>query len=149
LTAARRLIDSLHGTYGGFLDAFVLDALYANGPVMTQLTGYGYGGFIVLKKEKNEPLKDALALWQIRGLCEKYKDSDRQEQVESWDVDEIETLDTTKAKSAQYVPRSPNRAKIHRPGASPSSGRAARAPARCPNGATDHPFALAYRKHRI
>jgi len=27
LTAARRLIDSLHDTYGGFLDAFVLDAL--------------------------------------------------------------------------------------------------------------------------
>ena len=38
LTAARRLIDSLHDTYGGFIDAFVLDALYANGPVMTQLT---------------------------------------------------------------------------------------------------------------
>src|SRR6266436_9496302 len=43
LTAARRLIDSLHDTYGGFIDAFVLDALYANGPVMTQLDGYGYG----------------------------------------------------------------------------------------------------------
>jgi SEC-C motif len=37
LTAARRLIDSLHDTYGGFINAFVLDALYANGPVMTQL----------------------------------------------------------------------------------------------------------------
>jgi hypothetical protein len=37
LTAARRLIDSLHETYGGFIDAFVLDTLYANGPVMTQL----------------------------------------------------------------------------------------------------------------
>jgi len=39
LTAARRLIDSLHNTYGGFINAFVLDALYANGPVMTQLAG--------------------------------------------------------------------------------------------------------------
>jgi hypothetical protein len=47
LTAARRLIESLHRTYGGFIDAFVLDALYANGPVMTQLDDYGYGGFIV------------------------------------------------------------------------------------------------------
>jgi hypothetical protein len=27
LTAARRLIDSLHDAYGGFSDAFVLDAL--------------------------------------------------------------------------------------------------------------------------
>src|ERR1700739_3498235 len=67
LTAGRRLIDSLHETYGGFIDAIVGDALYANGPVMTQLTNYGYGGFFVLKKENNEPLKEALSLWQIAG----------------------------------------------------------------------------------
>src|SRR5207249_1191108 len=65
LTAGRRLIDSLHETYGGFIDAIVGDALYANGPVMTQLDNYGYSGFLVLKKEKNEPLKDALTLWEI------------------------------------------------------------------------------------
>src|SRR5260370_7242980 len=65
LTAARRLIDSLHHTYGGFIDAFVLDALYANGPVMTQLDHYGYGGFLVLKKENNKPLKQTLRLRQI------------------------------------------------------------------------------------
>jgi len=51
LTAAKRLIDSLHKIYGGLIDAFVCDALYANGPMMTQLTNYGYGGFLVLKKE--------------------------------------------------------------------------------------------------
>jgi hypothetical protein len=44
----------------------VLEALYANEPVMTQLTDYGYGGFLVLKKEKNEPLKEALTLWDCR-----------------------------------------------------------------------------------
>ena len=98
LTAARRLLESLHDTYGGFVDAFVLDALYANGPVMTQLTDYGYGGFLVLKKEKNEPFKEALTLWQMHGPCEKYEDPDRQEQVEFWDVDEIETLDTYQGK---------------------------------------------------
>ena len=69
LTAARRLIDSLHDTYGGFIDAFVLDALYANGPVMTQLTNYGYRGFLVLKKQKDEPFKEALTLWQMHGPC--------------------------------------------------------------------------------
>jgi hypothetical protein len=98
LTAGRRLIDSLHDTYGGFIDAFVLDALYANGPVMTQLDPYGYGGFLVLKKENNEPLKEALTLWQIQGSCEKYEDPDRKEQVQFWDVDDIETLDTYKGK---------------------------------------------------
>jgi hypothetical protein len=98
LTAARRLIDSLHETYGGFIDAFVLDALYANGPVMTQLTDHGYGGFLVLKKEKNEPLKDALTLWEIQGRCEIYDDPDRKEHVEFWDVDDVETLDSYKGK---------------------------------------------------
>jgi hypothetical protein len=51
LTAARRLIDSLHDTYGTLIDAFVLDALYANGPVRTLLDQHGYGGFLVLKKD--------------------------------------------------------------------------------------------------
>lgn len=98
LTAAHRLIDSLHETYGRFLDAVVLDALYANGPVMTQLDDYGYGGFLVLKKENNEPLREALALWQHQGPCEKYDDTERQEQVQFWDVDDIETLDSYKGK---------------------------------------------------
>ena len=98
LTAGRRLIDSLHDTYGGFIDAFVLDALYANGPVMTQLTAYGYGGFIVLKKEKDEPLKEALTLWQIEGPCEQYEDADHPEQVQFWDVDDIDTLATYEGK---------------------------------------------------
>src|SRR3989442_11353677 len=40
LTAARRLLDSLYQTYGGFIDAIVVDALYANGPWMTQLDAY-------------------------------------------------------------------------------------------------------------
>jgi hypothetical protein len=94
LTAARRLLDSLHQTYGSFIDAVVVDALYANGPWMTRLDDYGYGGFMVLKKENNEPLQEALALWQGQGPCESYQDSESQEQIEFWDADEIETLDT-------------------------------------------------------
>jgi hypothetical protein len=98
LTAGRRLIDSLHETYGSFIEAIVCDALYANGPVMTQLTNYGYGGFLVLKKENHEPFKDALTLWQIEGPCEKTEDADGKEQVQFWDVDNIETLSTYEGK---------------------------------------------------
>ena len=98
LTAARRLIDSLHATYGAFIDAFVLDALYANGPLMTQLDRHGYGGFIVLKKDNNEPLKEALALCQGQRPCEQYDDSDKKERIQFWDFDDIETLDTYKGK---------------------------------------------------
>ena len=98
LTAAHRLIDRLHITYGTFIDALVFDALYANGPVMTKLDACGYGGFIVLKKDNNEPLKEALALWEGEGPCQKYDDDDKKEQIEFWDVDNIDTLDTYKGK---------------------------------------------------
>src|SRR6266567_1421756 len=94
LTAARRLIDSLHAAYGSFIDALVLDALYANGPLMTQLDRHGYGGFIVLKKENHEPLKEALALFQGQRRCEEFDDSDKKECIQFWDADDIETLDT-------------------------------------------------------
>jgi hypothetical protein len=67
LTAGRRLIQWLHETYGGFIDAIVADALYANGPLMSELDHYGYGGFLVLKKEKDEPFKEALSSGRSRG----------------------------------------------------------------------------------
>jgi len=98
LTAAHRLIDRLHATYATFIDAFVLDALYANGPVMTKLDEYGYGGFIVLKKNDNEPLKEARALWEIDGPCQQIDDDEKKEHVEFWDVDDVDTLDTYKGK---------------------------------------------------
>ncbi|HEX9223605.1 MAG TPA: SEC-C domain-containing protein [Candidatus Acidoferrales bacterium] len=98
LTAARRLIDSLHRIYGSFIDVFVLDALYANGPVMSQLDRHGYGGLIVLKKENNEPFKEALALWQGQAPCEAIDDADSKEHIEFWDSDDITTLDTYNGK---------------------------------------------------
>jgi len=98
LTAAHRLIDRLHETYGSFIDAFICDALYANGPVMTKLVAYRYGGFIVLKKNDNEPLKEALALWAGQGPCQRLDDEEKGEHVEFWDADGIETLDTHKGK---------------------------------------------------
>lgn len=98
LTAALRLIDKLHARYGTFIDAFVLDALYANGPVMTKLDDYDYGGFIVLKKDDNEPLKEALALWDGQPPCDQYDDVEAKEHIDFWDVDDIDTLDTYKGK---------------------------------------------------
>jgi hypothetical protein len=94
LTAAHRLLDFLHQTYGSFIDAIVVDALYANGPWMTRLHTYGYGGLMVLKKENQEPLKEALALWQGQPPCEIYDDRENQEHCEFWDVDGVDTLAT-------------------------------------------------------
>lgn len=98
LTAALRLADSLHHTYGSFIDAFIFDGLYPNGPVLTKITDYGYGAFIVLRKEDNEPLKEALALWQNQAPCLQIDDIEKKEHIDFWDVDEIETLDTYKGK---------------------------------------------------
>ena len=55
---------------------------------------YGYGGFIVLKKDHNEPLMEVLALWQGQGPCEQYDDSHREEHLEFWDDHDIDTRDT-------------------------------------------------------
>lgn len=98
LTAAHRLLESLHQTWGSFIDAIVVDALYANGPWMTHLDRCGYGGFIVLKKETHEPFKEALALWQGLHPCEDYTDPDTEECIQFWDSDQIDTLDTYKGK---------------------------------------------------
>ena len=97
-TAALRLIDRIHETYGNYIDTFVFDSLYPNGPMLTKLTSYGYNSLIVVKKEDNEPLKEAQALWKDRPPCETHDDPDKKEHIEFWDVDELETLDTFKGK---------------------------------------------------
>ena len=81
-----------------FIDAFVLDALYPCGSVLTKLHQYNYGAFVVLKKENNEPFKEALALWDGQPPCEQYDDPDTKEHINFWNVDEVETLDTFKGK---------------------------------------------------
>ena len=103
-TAALRLIDRLHGLYGQFIDLFVLDALYPTGPVMTRLTEYGYGAVITVKKQTDEPLKEALALMHGQPPCHIWDDPDKGEHIEAWDVDDLETLDTFSGKSAWCGP---------------------------------------------
>lgn len=115
LTASHRLLHFLYKTYGSFIDAVVVDALYANGPWISRLDACGYGGFIVLKKENNEPLKEALVLWQGKGPCEQDDDPESKEHLEFWDEDEIETLDTYKGKIRVI------RARLTKPGQAPST----------------------------
>ncbi len=98
LTASHRLIDRLHDTFGTFIDAFVLDALYANGPVMTKLDDYGYGGFIILKKNNNEPLREALALWEDDPPCRRLEEKDQRESIEFWDAPDLDTLKSYRGK---------------------------------------------------
>jgi hypothetical protein len=98
LTSAHRLVDKLHETYATFIDAFIFDGLYPNGPLLTKLTKLNYGAFIVLRNEHNEPLKEAVALWQGQPPSKVVDNPKTGEHIEFWDVDELETLDTYKGK---------------------------------------------------
>jgi hypothetical protein len=99
LTAAYRLLDRLHNTYGRFIEIVITDALYANGPWMTRLDQYGYGGIISLQKENNKPLKEAIDLCR-RGQCQLqvHEDPDNRERVLFSDVDDLQTLSTHSGK---------------------------------------------------
>jgi hypothetical protein len=66
--------------------------------MMTRLTEHDYGGIITVKKETDEPLKDALALMAGQPPSQVWDDPDKKERLKVWDVDEIETLDTFKGK---------------------------------------------------
>ena len=116
LTAAHRLLDKLHETYGTFIDAFIFDGLYPNGPLLTKLTELNYSALIVLRKQNNEPLKEALVLWQGLPPCKVVDDLKTGEHIEFWDVDELETLDTFKGKirviRAEVTKTKPRRTKI-------------------------------------
>jgi hypothetical protein len=67
------------------------------------------------RKENHEPFKEALTLWEIQGSCEKYQEPDGQEQVQFWDVDDIQTLDTYQGKVRAV------RAVVTQPGEEPST----------------------------
>jgi hypothetical protein len=97
-TAALRLIKRLHETHGNWIDLLVLDALYPNGPLLTEVDRVGYGAVITVKKETDEPFKDAIVLTVGKPPDRCWDDPVRKEHARAWDVDEIETLDTFRGK---------------------------------------------------
>jgi hypothetical protein len=98
LTAAKRLVQRLRTTYGGWLDVIVGDALYANGPFLSIAKQCGYGAIVVLKKEGNEPLQEALEQWGASPPHQVVCDADKNERVDLWDCKDTETLSTYRDK---------------------------------------------------
>lgn len=92
LTAAKRLLPRLRTAYGKWIDAVVVDALYANGPFLSLADEAGLGVFVILKKATDEPLKDALNLCHGKPADHAFKLND--EHVEIWDRKDIRTLKT-------------------------------------------------------
>jgi hypothetical protein len=91
LTAATRLVRRVKKTFG-WIDVIVADSLYANGPFLTTLRDLRLGAVIVARKATDEPLREALRLWEGQPPSVALdKDSER---VELWDCTDIETLST-------------------------------------------------------
>jgi len=82
LTAAKRLLRRVKQT-SGWIELVVADALYANGPF-----------FSLAKKDGDEPLKEALAIWGNKPAQEIFVDKKAREQIEFWDCRDITTLGT-------------------------------------------------------
>lgn len=93
LTAARRLLRRVHKSFP-WIDVVVADGLYPNGPFLTDLQRLRMGGVIVLQKETDEPLKEALAVWGDESAAELVVDEKAGERIELWDCPEIQTLST-------------------------------------------------------
>jgi hypothetical protein len=96
LTAAKRLVQRLRTTYGRWIDVLVGDALYANGPFLTLGQQCGYSVLVVVKKPTDEPLKEALALWNDQPPMATVERKDRNERMELWDCPALQTLSTYK-----------------------------------------------------
>jgi len=112
LTAAKRLVQRLRTTYGGWLDVVVGDALYSNGPFLTIAKQCGFGVIAVLKKEADEPLREALAIWGDDPPEQRIHDPSKHEDIELWDCPDLDTL------SSYRGPIRVVRANVHKAGAS-------------------------------
>lgn len=93
LTVALRLIDRLHEQYGSFIDAFVLDGLYPCGPIFEKLTQYRYGGVVICRDKRKDPLRFAEELWGAEDKpVEVGEDPQTHEPVQFWEVKDVDAL---------------------------------------------------------
>jgi hypothetical protein len=89
LTAATRLVRRIKQTLG-WIDVIVADSLYANGPFLTLLDELGLGAVIVTRKQREEPLREALGIWE--GQPPEVVVQNNAERIELWDCPDLETL---------------------------------------------------------
>ncbi len=95
LTASRRLLRRVKQTCG-WIDVVVADGLYPNGPFLTDIQKLRMGAVVIVKKETDEPLKEALAIWGSAPAAQVVEQQGPRgrERVELWDCPAIETLET-------------------------------------------------------
>lgn len=91
LTTARRLLRRVKKTFP-WLDCAVTDGLYANGPWLTLVKDLRMSAISIMRKEGDEPLKEALAIWGNQPAQRVVEDKDAGECIELWDCPKLQTL---------------------------------------------------------
>lgn len=92
-TAAIRLLRRVKQTFG-WLEIVVADGLYPNGPFLTVVKQLRMSAVVIAKKDGDEPLKEALALWGDQPPQEVISDEKAKERIELWNCRDLRMLDT-------------------------------------------------------
>jgi hypothetical protein len=92
-TAAIRLLRRVKQTFG-WLEVVVADGLYPNGPFLTVVKQLRMSAVVIAKKDGDEPLKEALVLWDNKPAEHVIVDEKAKERVELWDCRDLRTLST-------------------------------------------------------
>lgn len=93
LTAATRLLRRVKQTFG-WLEVVVADGLYPNGPFLTAVKQLRMSAVVIAKKDGDEPLKEALALWGDTPPPQAVDARKAREHIELWDCRDLRTLST-------------------------------------------------------
>jgi hypothetical protein len=93
LTAAKRLLRRVKRTFS-WLDLVVADGLYPNGPFLTVVAQLRMSAVIIAKKNSDEPLKEALAIWGDQPPQQVIVDKKSKERIELWDCPNLTTLES-------------------------------------------------------
>jgi len=97
LTAVKPLIERIRKTFPKMFDVGIGDGLFPNGPMVNSMKGGkpSYELIAVLKKETDEPMADAVKLYETMAPTHTYWDDQREEHVRLWDTEGFEGLETS------------------------------------------------------
>lgn len=97
LTAVKPAIERLRKCFPKRYDVGIGDALYPNGPMVNFMKDRkpSYDLIAVLKKSTDEPMKDAISLYDRLPPTTQYHDPTRDELVRAWDTEGFRSLTST------------------------------------------------------
>lgn len=96
-TAAKPVIERLRNTFPRLFHVGIGDALFPNGPMVNFMKDGkpSYDLLAVLKKPDNEPMADAIKLYERMAPTHTYYDDTRGEHVRLWDTEGFLGLETS------------------------------------------------------